>query len=101
MKEINIPFNKWSKERLRYTKRATTRTKKYGEIGDYFYADGTKFILNLVIKVPLWFVLQELWGSEGAVNEFELHEVWADLHPKKGVDINQMVWYHHFEIEIK
>ena len=95
--EIKIPFNKWSKERLVYTKCATSRTKKYGEVGDWFKVDNVKYELDLVIKLPFWFIFQELWRSEGAVCDFELGMVWKEIHPVKGIDENQLVWYHHFK----
>lgn len=98
MKRIEIPFNEWSKERLNnLSKKATSRNKKYGEVGDWFRVDDIDYELDLVIKLPLWFVANELYISEGADAPEEFVYVWKDINPMKGYVPNQMVWYHHFK----
>ena len=95
---INIPMNDWSKARLfNQTKKATSRYKKYGEVGDKFEVDGFRYELELVIKVPLWFVIEDLYLSEGACSSKELQKVWEDIHPKRGYRPFDEVWYHHFK----
>ena len=97
-KEINIPFNEWSKARLmNQTKKATSRTKKYGDVGDTFSVNGLKYELEFVIKVPLWFVIEDLHKSEGAKDSQELKDVWRSIHPRKGYRPFDEVWYHHFK----
>ena len=57
MTEIKIPFNAWSKEKIRLEKKyATTRTKKYGDAGDYFKEQGKFCEIEFVVKLPLWFI---------------------------------------------
>lgn len=98
-KKIEIPFNKWSEERLNlFAKTATSRNKKYGEVGDTFEVNGTTYELDLVIKLPLWFVSEDLYDSEGALNFLEFEDIWKKIHPKKGFIPEQEVWYHHFRI---
>ena len=95
---IEIPFNDWSKERLLHqTKKATSRTKKYGDIGDWFRVDDFDYEIELVIKVPLWFVAEDLFRSEGAESSEEFIEVWKSIHKRKGYRPFDMVWYHHFK----
>ena len=97
--KIEIPFNDWSKERLRLlVKTATSRNKKYGNVGDTFEVDGCEYELTLVIKLPLWFVAECLWSYEGAFHYAEFVDVWNSMHPKKNYEDNEnlMVWYHHF-----
>lgn len=95
--KIYIPFNSWSKTRiLNNTKKATTRYKKYGNPGDVFEVNDTQYELDLVIRVPLWFVVEELYRSEGAASQEELKEVWKSIHPKKGYRPFDLVWYHHW-----
>ncbi len=46
--KITIPFNDWSKERLRgQLKKATSRYKKYGDVGDTFIVQGYSYELDL------------------------------------------------------
>jgi hypothetical protein len=98
--EITIPFNEWSLERIRnQTKKATSRYKKYGNVGDTFHTGGYSedFELELVIKVPLWFVAEDLYRSEGADSSIEFQNIWKKIHPKKGFRPFDEVWYHHFK----
>ena len=98
--EIKIPFNGWSKDKIRLQKKtATTRNQKYGETGDIFWVEKKMFKLDLVIKLPLWFVITELYPSEGAESMMELKKVWEDIHPRKGYVPEQIVWYHHWSGE--
>ena len=97
-KEIKIPFNEWSEERLEnQSKKATSRYKKYGDVGDVFNVNGYFYELELVIKVPLWFVAEDLWSSEGAKSSDEFIRVWKEIHKRKGYKPFDMVWYHHFK----
>lgn len=96
--EIEIPFNEWSRQKLfDYKKWATTRTKRYGEIGDEFHVSGYYYMIDLVIKVPLWFVKNCLYESEGCDSPIEFVKIWRKIHKRKGFNGNQMVWYHHFD----
>ena len=96
--EIKIPFNEWSKKRiLNQTKKATSRYKKYGNVGDTFEVDGYKYELELVLKLPLWFITEDLYLSEGAKDSLELISIWKQIHSKKGFRPFDEVWYHHFK----
>ena len=98
MVEIKIPFNDWSEKRIdNNTKNATSRYKKYGELGDKFVYNGYWYELELVIKVPLWFVSEDLYRSEGAKSSDEFIRIWKDIHYRKGFRPFDMVWYHHFK----
>jgi len=96
--EVKIPFNAWSIGKLNLAlKCATSRTKKYGNVGDTFKVDGNTFKIDLVVKLPLWFIAKFLYESEGCVSEAEFINVWNSIHPRKGFDPNQVVWYHLFD----
>ena len=100
MKKINIPFTDWSKEHIRYgLKCATTRTKKYGNKGDYFYVDDIKYRLVEVKKLRLSFITYYLYDKEGAESPEEFIKVWNEIHPIKGYEEQQfdLFWYHRFE----
>ena len=96
--EIKIPFNAWSIGKLNLAfKCATSRTKKYGSVGDIFMVDGNTYRLNMIVKLPLWFIRRYLYASEGCENPEVFEAVWNSIHPRKGFDPNQEVWYHHFD----
>lgn len=104
MTEIKIPFNDWSKEKLRsQNKKATSRNSKYGKVGDTFKVIlfendiYTKYELELILRLPLWFVAEELYRSEGAISKEEFISVWQSIHPRKGYRPFDLVWYHHFK----
>ena len=98
MAKIKIPFNQWSKNRLvNQTKKATSRYQKYGKVGDTFKVDGVEYELELVIKLPLWFIAEDLYHSEGAKSVEEFVAVWREIHPKRGYKPYDEVWYHHFK----
>lgn len=95
--KIEIPFNRWSKNRIqKQMKKATSRYKKYGKVGDIFEVEGTSYVLDLVIHIPLWFVVEDLYRSEGAESLDELIKIWENIHPRKGYRGFDLVWYHHF-----
>jgi hypothetical protein len=98
---IHIPFNSWSKERLlNGTKTATSRTYIMGLIGDTFIIGIKRFKIIDIIRLPLCDVAKNLYKSEGAKSPKEFIQVWESIHPFKGYDPNQMVYYHTFK-EIK
>ena len=102
MKEITIPFNDWSKDRLKTgMKCATSRNKQYGEIGDIFRFDGFVYKITGIAHIPLWFIRAYLYESEGCETMDEFVEIWCQIHPIKGWDEHQLVWYHLFEIHTK
>ena len=95
--KIVIPFNDWSKQRLyNLTKKATSRNKKYGNIGDTFLVNNVDYELDLILKLPLWFVAEYLYISEGASSKEDFIKVWEDIHLIRGFRPFDLVWYHHF-----
>jgi hypothetical protein len=95
---IEIPFNKWSKDRFQLgMKHATSRTKKYGSVGDTFTLGNKTYEITLILKLPLWFIKSELYITEGCLYPEEFEEIWKSIHPIKGCDENQIVWYHYFK----
>jgi len=97
MSEIEIPFNKWSRDRLEQgQKTATTRTSRYGDPGDTFVVDGRKYELTHVIKVELEVVARHFWGVEGCNYPNQFCEVWKEIHPHKGYEPDWEVWLHLF-----
>jgi len=98
MNGIEIPFTLWSKAMInKNKKRATTRTKKYGNVGDTFTVDGRKFKILYIHKYPLGFIRDYFWKIEGANNPNEFVDAWEAIHNRKGFVENQIVWFHLFE----
>ena len=96
-KEIEIPFNDWGMGKLENgIKYATSRNKRYGEVGDTFKVNGNKYQLTVVVKLPLWFIAFHLHGTEGCTSSKEFEDIWKEIHPNEGWVDNQQVWYHHF-----
>lgn len=95
--KIEIPFNEWSKERLKDgTKIATSRYKKYGNEKDYFKVDKTIYEIDFVACLPLWFIGKYLYVPEGCITESEFINVWKTIHLKRGWRKHDDVFFHAF-----
>jgi hypothetical protein len=95
---IKIPFNLWSQDKLLHgLKSATSRYKKYGDVGDTFLMQGKVYYINLIVKLPLWFIRNELHITEGCESGEEFEKIWTEIHPERGFRLMDEVWYHHFD----
>lgn len=96
--QINIPFNEWSRNKLAFNKKsATTRRKKYGDIGDTFKVLGESYIITLIIRCRLSFVREFYYEKEGCGSRDEFELVWRRIHPVIGYAPDQLVWLHLFD----
>ena len=74
--EIMIPFNDWSKERLRAGKKTcTSRRKPYGKIGDTFTVDGSQYVLIDVMQAKLSDIAEHWYSFEGCNSPDEFKQV--------------------------
>ena len=97
---VKIPFKPDFKDlMLRGQKTATSRTKKYGEVGDKFVAFGQIFVITDIQKFVLGIIATYHYEAEGFDNPKEFEKCWAKLHPRKGFDPYQYVFYHSFKAE--
>lgn len=65
-----IPFNAWSKERIRQGRKfCTSRHKRYVD----------ERVLFIVNDIPWWFIREHLWKVEGADSPGELQAVIEDI----------------------
>lgn len=97
MREIYIPFNPWSKDKLDTDEKiCTTRTKRYGYPGDYFYVKGVKYVLVEIRHISLNTVANDFYKEEGCESSGEFVQVWNDIHPFKGFVSEQIVYLHIF-----
>lgn len=83
----NIPFNKWSFERIRQGRKiCTSRTKKYD-------VEGVTAIEPMLLQA----VKEFLWRQEGADSPEEFEQVWRSIHSKRGFKGTDKVYVHWFE----
>ena len=94
--EITIPFNIWSRERLKKGKCATSRNSRYGIEGDTFMIDGVRYEITSIMKLPLLKIANQYWYEEGATSSKEFIEVWKGIHPIAGWKPDKEVWIHFF-----
>lgn len=78
-----IPFNAWSKERIKQGRKfCTSRTRVYGD-------KRVKYVFGMKLKD----VRDFLWQTEGADSPEEFEKVWRSLFRGK-FDPDRMVWVH-------
>ena len=96
---VEIPFNKWSVDRiLAGRKTCTTRTSKIANVGDFFFVEGRRFVIKSVVKCQIREVVKERYYFEGAKTIEEFVGVWNSIHKKVKYedDIFRKVWVHTF-----
>jgi len=92
-----IPFLPEFEERLvNGQKTATTRMKKYGNVGDLFSALNHTFQITKVEKVYLGDVASQSFDKEGFASQSDFMECWRRLHPKRN-RYDTIVYYHEFK----
>ena len=97
-KTVRIPFWRQFKEpMLRGQKTWTSRTKKYGKVGDIFEAFGSTFELKEVTQMLLSKVAINHFVEEGFESFLDFVDCWEKLHYLKGYVPEQKVWVHVFE----
>ncbi len=97
-KQIKIPFNWWSKVRLKDHKRATSRSKVYGCCGDWFIVDDVKYKILEWAKLPTEFIINNLYQIEGAISPEELRKIIKGIF--RGNKLPKHLYTHFFE-EVK
>ena len=74
--KIKIPFNGWSRARLRKgVKTCTSRTEALGLKGDTFEVEGQKYELTGVNRRYTFDIVHDLYEREGAKNAAEMERV--------------------------
>jgi hypothetical protein len=96
MPQVHIPFmEKFREPMLNGTKILTTRTKKYGQPGDWFNAFGKTFVLIRVEQWPLAYAATN-WKLEGCDSYEDFVTVWKKIHPRRAYNENEYFWGHDF-----
>lgn len=96
MMEIKIPFNTWSRKKLREHKICTSRSKVYGEAGDWFQVNHVKYRIDAIIKLPIEIIIRHLFFPEGAENPEELRRVLKGIF--RGNKLPEYLYTHFFTI---
>jgi len=92
--EVKIPFNAWSRARLKLNhKRATSRTKIY--VGDYFIVDKIKYRMIGWMKFPTEYIINYLYHIEGAESPEELRKVLKGIF--RGKQPPEYLYTHFFD----
>jgi hypothetical protein len=99
MTEINIPFTNWARGRIAEKKKfATTRTKRYGDVGDMFVVDGQRFELTEISRLRLSCVAIRHYKDEGCATPIEFIDIWKQIHHLRGWEPYRVVWLHMFRL---
>jgi hypothetical protein len=103
MKQIEIPFLERFREDVGTAQKImTTRTKKYGEVGDFFWVTSgefrIKYVLLSVFTMRLWHVGQQFYQAEGFSSPDEFIKVWNQIHSRKSYEETKQnnFWVHIF-----
>jgi len=101
-RRVYIPFLKIFEEPMRNgTKTWTTRTKYFGQVGDWFKYFGKTFEIVERKRMLLGDVVENHWEEEGFSNPDNMKRIWALLHPVVGYDPNRKVFVHIFREQIE
>lgn len=102
MSKVYIPFGDRFKEvMLNGTMTWTSRSRWFGEVGDWFEIFDGVFDIVERKRLPLAKVVYHHWeeGGFGSVEDFK--EYWKKLHPKVGYKSDWMVHVHVFRRRVK
>ena len=93
-----LPFRPEIEEPIRSgQKTMTTRTRRYGRLGDTLDTPFGPVRLTGLLYRPLANVRDNFWRAEGVGSAEEFVETWVRLHPRKGFVPEQLVWLHEFK----
>jgi len=96
--KINLPFlPEFEEAMLSGRKRATSRTRKFGNVGDTFVAFGCTFTIMAVNRLALSNVANIFWRLEGVESPDDFIAIWRRIHPRQGWQPTQNIYFHQFE----
>lgn len=78
-------------------KTMTTRSKKYGNVGDTFAIFGAVFEITEEWRGILSAVASKHWAEEGCDSEDDFIHVWEALHPRRGFNPTDRKWSCRFK----
>lgn len=96
MTKVTIPFLERFKEpMLNGTKTMTSRSKKYGNVGDTFDAFEATFEITEVGRLKLGDIAS-FWKEEGMGSIDDFWKTWAQIHPLKN-SMEDIFYFHKFK----
>lgn len=97
-KTVSIPFKAyWKQHLLSGSKTCTTRTARYGKVGDTFRAFGAEFVITDLKYTTLQDVRDNYYTKEGCSTPFVFETAWCSIHPAARFKPELKVWLHFFE----
>ena len=94
--QIKIPFlQRFKTPMLNDVKTMTSRTRRYGEKGDWFKAFEVNFRLDSVEPQPFSFVIEH-WKEEGCNSKEDFLSVWKQIHPRRIFLDDYCLFVHRF-----
>jgi uncharacterized protein YqfB (UPF0267 family) len=91
---VEVPFLPEFRDRLLCgLKTATSRSRP---LPHRFTAFGAVFEVLVCMQITLDKVTRFHYEREGCQSPEEFMEIWTRIHPRKGYDLNQLVWFHLF-----
>lgn len=94
-----LPFRDDMAEAIRAgRKTATSRTKKYGEVGDVLATKAGPVKLTRILGIQLREVALHFYNEEGFDSPAEFRAVWSEIHPRAGFRPEERVYVHFFEL---
>jgi len=96
-KTVKIPFlDKMVELILAGKKTATTRPRRYGQVGDCFEVQGRAMVLTKVSFMQLDSVANYYYREEGFESPGDFMATWNELHPGMKYDPHRKVYFHTF-----
>ena len=97
---IKLPFKAHFRDLMQAgQKTATTRTKRFGNIGDTFQAFGVLFRLTQVEAKTLADISENYFKQEGFESPEHFQLEWSKIHPCKRFISDEVVILHLFEMK--
>jgi hypothetical protein len=79
----------------------TSRTKRYGDDGDFVDSPAGPLFLIHVGRRPLSEVAQDFYKAEGFESPEAFEQAWTELHPRRGFQPDDLVWVHTFRATLE
>jgi hypothetical protein len=68
------------------------------DAGDTFDIFGTRFVVKSVNKEQLRTISYYFWQEEGCSSQEEFERIWVDIHPRRGYQPDDWVYFHLFKM---
>jgi len=95
--QVKIPFlERFREPMLNGIKTMTSRTRKYGEVGDTFDVFGSTFQITQVCRLELGDIAS-FWKEEGCQTLDDFVKTWEKIHPNRPYRLSDRFYVHRFK----